>query len=36
MWLVLAIFALAALIDHSFYLAAMFVLTSLFVALTAK
>ena len=34
MWLVLAVFALAALIDHSFYLAAMFVLTAMFYALT--
>jgi hypothetical protein len=34
MWLLLAVFAVAALIDHSYYLATMFVLTSLFYALT--
>ncbi len=36
MWLLLAVFALAAVIDHSFYLAAMLVLTSLFYLVTAK
>jgi hypothetical protein len=36
MYLVLAAFAVAALIDHSFYLAAMFVLTALFYLLIAK
>jgi hypothetical protein len=36
MWLLLAVFAVAALLDHSFYIAAMFVLTSLFYLVVTK